>query len=106
MSDLRLPTSELRSGDVVHEFGMKIRVEGTPDVYPSKGPGSPMVHLWPNCPVTNGEEVKAEGLVPLVYLYPGKWVGRDDWALDMKAQPTWSIQGSEHRLWFVEREVS
>jgi hypothetical protein len=106
---LNLNTSELRAGDVILNYGMRILLRGEANEYPSRNrAGATTVYHWADALVTNVEDVKAEAFVPLGWLYPNKWgLGeKGGWGKDWNADPTWPIQGNELARWCVEREVS
>ncbi|WP_338781713.1 hypothetical protein [Streptomyces sp. DG1A-41] len=99
-------SSELRSGDVVITHGMRVLLSGEPDVT-ERGNSGVMrkVYGWAGR-VTNLEEVKAEKLVPLGWLYPDKWGAGEGggWGKDWDAEPSWRIQGNDLATWLVERD--
>ncbi|MEU6389946.1 hypothetical protein [Streptomyces sp. NPDC046939] len=101
-----LNTFKLRAGDVLWNYGMRILLRGEAAVYTSTG--GRLVHHWADALVTNIEDVKAEGFIPLGWLYPDKWgIGeRGGWGKDWGAEPKWPIQGNELAFWHVEREES
>jgi hypothetical protein len=106
---LYLDTSQLKAGDVILNYGMRILLRGSANEYPSRNrAGATTVYHWADALVTNLEEVKAEGRVPIGWLYPDKWgLGeRGGWGKDWGAEPTWAIQGNELARWSVEREAA
>ncbi|MFJ8930584.1 hypothetical protein ACIRLA_28750 [Streptomyces sp. NPDC102364] len=106
---ITLDTSQLREGDVVLTYGMRVLLRGELKTYPSSGPNPCTVYNWAHTLVTNIDEVKAEGFVPLSWLYPEKWgIGKGGgWGIDWSAEPIWTIQGNHLARWFVvERGVA
>jgi hypothetical protein len=103
---LFLDTSGLRPGDVVCTHGIRALLEGEPNTFPSGNSGTVRtVYAW-KARVLNVDDVKAEGRVPLGWLYPDVW-GKGEhggWGKDWEAVPTWTIQGNDLAWWSVERE--
>ncbi|MGW0033042.1 hypothetical protein ACWDXD_24900 [Streptomyces sp. NPDC003314] len=86
-------SSELRKGDVVHEYGMRVRLDEL-HCEPYPGQGGSLVYSWGGT-VLNLDEVRTEGHVPASFLR--EWQG-----LTLVREDAWTIQGSDHRRWSVE----
>ncbi|MGN7135785.1 hypothetical protein [Streptomyces pseudogriseolus] len=101
---LVLDTSELRAGDVVLNHGMRLVLTG--DRMATPGPYG-TVYGWRG-KVTNLEDVKAGGIIPVSWLYPDKWGAGENggWGKDWSAEPTWWVQGNKLATWWVERNES
>jgi sensor domain CHASE-containing protein len=96
---LILKSSELRKGDIVIQFGMRILIDQEIKDYP--GAYGDVYHT--NGLVTNIEEVKEAEYIPVGWLYPD--VFRGGWQKDYDADPRWVIQGNDLATWAVERKV-
>lgn len=96
-------TTELRAGDVVLTHGMRLLLTGDPQVTPGAYGG---VYGWTGL-VTNLEEVKAAGIVPVGWLYPDKWGAGENggWGKDWAAEPSWRVQGNSLATWIIERKA-
>lgn len=95
-------TSELRAGDVVLTHGMRVRLMG--DAKVTHGAYGD-VYGW-NGRVTNLDDVKADKVIPLGWLYPDKWGAGESggWGKDWTAEPSWWVQGNKLATWCIERE--
>lgn len=85
-----LKSSELRPGDVVITHGMRclidLDIKSGPDAYTGRV-------FFTSARVTNLEDVKREGFVPLGWLSPDGDARR------------WTLQGNDNASWPVEREL-
>jgi hypothetical protein len=93
---LNLNTTELRIGDVVHLFGMRIRLDDPP-IIAQRGR---TVYAWVG-DVTNPDEVIAAGLVPRSFLGDHYWIEGDGWTWLQTNK--WTVQGNDLARWAVER---
>jgi hypothetical protein len=90
-------SSELRPGDVVGAWGMRVKlneVSSTEDYQNAEGlrrEGKDPRVFWSVGTVLNLEEVLNHGLVPR------GWMGTDK-----DGNPTWQIQGNDRATWNVE----
>ena len=84
-------TPELREGDIVWDAGMRILIDGKPQLSRSH-PGNST--YWHRGLVLNIDEVEAARFVPLSWLYDGP---EGD-----EGEPRWTIQGNEKARWAVE----
>lgn len=82
-------TFELVTGDIVLNAGMIIKLGEKHEVANHDGRGSV---VWFDGTVTNLEQVREDGLVPMSWLCDGE--GRND---------QWTVQGNELAAWVVER---
>ncbi|MEV4454446.1 hypothetical protein [Microbispora sp. NPDC049633] len=95
---LSLPTSQLRPGDIVLEFGMRVRLpEQEPRTW--KGFQGRTVYAWKG-QVENLDEVLAEGLVPRAFLCEDRWDG-GRWVCELTG--AWTVQGNDLAIYAVER---
>ncbi|MEU5978485.1 hypothetical protein [Streptomyces sp. NPDC047315] len=85
-------SSELRAGDIVRTYGMRVRLDALH--CPPSGSGEHAVYSWSGT-VLNLAEVLHEEFVPPSYLrtWAGRTVTRDD---------AWTVQGSDLRMHAVE----
>lgn len=91
-------THELRVGDVVNNYGMRLLV----DQPPVQSRSHPVTEwggacLWTKALVLNPAEVEAAGVVPASWI----WLDRDGQRM---AEPRWTIQGNRLATWAVELE--
>ena len=101
---LRLNTTELRGGDIVHTHGMRVLLDADPLIRPkSDCRGSTWdVYAWPGT-VLNKDEVTAGSPphIPAAFLRTEKYDPARGWVTDR--DDYWSIQGNELAYWEVER---
>lgn len=93
----RVPTPELRVGDLVREHGMRIRIYDGPATHPGNAAGE--TYVWYGF-VENLDEVLAEGFVPRSFLSEDRWTS-SGWTTDLTGR--WNIQGNALALHYVER---
>lgn len=91
-------SSELKTGDVVVTYGMRVRLgerrEHTdPNTYGGR------YHSFDGT-VLNLADVAEMGIVPLGWLRTQKWVEGQGWVIDREDQ--WTIQGNDLVTWAVE----
>lgn len=91
-------TKNLKPGNIVSSHGMKLKVIEEPSFSKSHSPVREVYYV--NTEVLNIDEVKAEGFVPLSFLYPQEW-GPDGWFTNWDAIPTWLLQGNSLVSWRV-----
>jgi hypothetical protein len=84
---LRLKSSELRRGDIVHCYGMSVLIDGMPTQH-SGAQGLPVYHHYSGL-VLNRADV-SESAVPRTYTPDDRF----------------SIQGNDNVRWIVTRDVS
>lgn len=80
-------THELKSGDIVLAYGMRLLLSGDGTVstgHPTTDPGPA---LWWSATILNIDEVREEPLVPNAWIRDGKW----------------TVQGNRLARWTVER---
>jgi hypothetical protein len=96
-----LPTvksSELQLGDVVHAYGMQVKLDRTPSVYKaSHGEGN--AYSW-NGAVLNPDQ--RDSALPESWLYPDQFVAGQGWIKDKSGGPRWTIQGNDLVRWTIE----
>lgn len=105
VSIVRIPTSQIRAGDVVLEHGMRVRIdfireyEGGLD-----GSGVPGMTVY-GChgTVLNLAEVRAARIVPMSFLTTDKWVEGQGWTTDRR--DAWTVQGNDLATWTVDKGV-
>ena len=76
-------TPELREGDVVREHGMRILIDGEPQLSKSHPGNSTFYHRGL---ILNIDEVRAEGFIPAGWIEDGRW----------------TVQGNDLARWGVE----
>jgi hypothetical protein len=94
-----LVSSQLRAGDLVLEYGMRIRLHGEPAVYDHDSPAGP-TYNWPG-QVENLQEVLDAGFVPRSFLCENIWDPAKGWTLKLTGR--WTVQGNDLARWRVER---
>lgn len=103
VEELFIGMFELQVGDVVLEYGMRVLLEGEPDVYkPGWDLSGPTreVRAWTGR-ILNLKEILKSGSIPPGYLAETKWVAGKGWTSEITG--TWRVQGSENRRLLVER---
>lgn len=90
-------TPELKVGDVVQEWGMRVRLD---DGGPARGHHLRDVYHFSGT-VLNLDEVLKVGFVPPSFLCTSKWDG-SRWVTDRRDH--WIVQGNELATWAVEEE--
>jgi len=109
MQTLYVPSSQLRKGDIVLSWGMRLLIDQ--DIKTNVGAHGP-VYFTAGL-VTNLDELIEDGtvgdpsdecypLIPRSWLYPLVW--RAGWEKDYSAEPRWDIQGNDFAQWLIERE--
>lgn len=93
---LNLNTHELRVGDIVHEYGMRIRLDNPPTITKRER----TVYAWVG-DILNLDEVIAAGVVPKAFLGDSEWVDGEGWV--WKQHNRWTVQGNDLATWLVER---
>ncbi len=97
MESLFLKSSELRQGDIVLQFGMRLLIDQ--EIKDYSGAYGQVYHT--SAKVLNPEEVKEEAYVPWSWLFPDVFKG--GWRKDYDADPRWDVQGNDNAFWHVER---
>ena len=96
---LTVKSSELRAGDVVLVHGMRVRIpepRQARGIYTPPGASEPLPLYVARGAVENLEDVRADGFVPLSWMY-------DDQPQRRETEPHWTIQGNDNATWTVER---
>lgn len=94
---LRVTTDQLREGDIVREYGMRVRLDEL-TTFTNQGR---TVYSWRGT-VLNLDEVLAEGRVSARFLAEHDWVPGKGWV--KVRNDAWTIQGNAQVSWYVERE--
>jgi hypothetical protein len=95
---LYLNTTELREGQVVHNSGMRILIDGPARIYE----GDHEVYAWPGLVLNADEICRREG--PAYNSYIACHL-RGTWREDAGREPDrWTVQGNDLACWWVERE--
>jgi hypothetical protein len=96
----KIPTSQIRVGDVVRAYGMRVRIDTIREYAPEGSSGSDVA--W-SCQgtVLNLDEVRAAQLVPMGWLTRDKWVEGQGWAACR--DDAWTVQGNDLATWDIER---
>ena len=89
-------THELRLGDVVHLFGMRVQLSREPHIVQRQR----LVYAWVG-DVLNPDETIAYGMVPRAFLGEHRWHEGQGWVWEQTNQ--WTVQGNDLALWAVER---
>ena len=105
---LTLMTGEIRPGDVVHEHGMRVRIDEIHPYHPggrgcvSEPDGRESCGLAWACygTVLNVPEVIAAGIVPRSFLYDNE---RDNHGPGHGREDFWNVQGNNLARWMVTR---
>ena len=95
---LNLNTHELRVGDIVHEYGMRVRLDNPPIVTQRER----TVYAWGG-DVLNPDEVIAAGVVPRSFLGDHYWIDGTGWQWFQTNK--WTVQGNDLARWSVERST-
>lgn len=96
VTTLRLNTHDLRLGDVVHLYGMKVRLDNPPVIEQRER----TVYAWTG-DVLNPDEVIAAGLVPRSWLGDWYYIAGTGW--EWFQTNRWTVQGNDLARWTVER---
>jgi hypothetical protein len=96
---LNLNTTELRIGDVVHLYGMRIRLDNPPHIEQRER----TVYAWVG-DVLNPDEVIAAGVVPRSFLGDNYWIEGQGWMWFQTNK--WTVQGNDLARWAVERAAA
>lgn len=91
-----LNTHELRIGDIVHLFGMRVHLAREPHIEKRQR----IVYAWVG-DVLNPDETIAYGMVPQAFLGETRWHPGTGWVWEQTNQ--WTVQGNDLALWAVER---
>jgi hypothetical protein len=102
----RVPTPQLRLGDIVLSYGMRILLDTPAKIWHSShgcdhGPDimthekCRLAYSWLGT-VTNPSEVEAGGSVPLGWMHYDTYPG----------EHRWNVQGNDLATWTVERSVT
>lgn len=102
-----LRTGELRPGDIVHTWGMRVRIDSVRPYHPhgkgciSSPDGRTSCGLAWSClgTVINLDEVRAAGIVPMSWLCRERYDGHR-WVNDRS--DVWHVQGNMLATWPVE----
>ena len=94
---LNLNTHQLRVGDVVHLYGMRIRLYIAPQITQRER----TVYAWDG-DVLNPDEVIAAGVVPRSFLGDHYWIEGSGWQWFQTNK--WTVQGNDIARWAVERK--
>lgn len=98
-----IPMGEIRDGDVVDFFGLRVRLRGEPGRFKSHNSGE-----WKEVVYWKGLVLNPKTVSPALFnhasFYPDKWVDGRGWTKDYDAEATWIVQGAVDTLITVERE--
>ena len=97
-------TSEIRVGDIVRNYGMRIRIDSITEYQPSeldRRQGSVKPYWACLGTVINLDEVREAGVVPMSWLTTQKWVDGAGWTIDRRDY--WNVQGNDLASWQVEQ---
>ena len=96
---LRLNTGELQVGDIVLNYGMRIRINSIRQL------GEPGHIFWAcDGTVENLDEVREAQVVPMSWLCTQKFVEGQGWVTDRR--DNWNVQGNTLATWTVERRAA
>jgi hypothetical protein len=97
----RVHTGELRVGDIVLSYGMRIRIDA---IREHRDEGSHGGVFWSSSgTVINLDEVREARFVPMSWLCTETWVEGEAWTTDRR--DFWNVQGNDLATWTVERAV-
>lgn len=96
---MRLNTTELQIGDIVHHYGMRILLDREPEQYPHHSPSGRVVWSWLGLVLNPQESV--DGGVPRSFLCEHRWDG-NEWVREQTNR--WNVQGNDLAHWGVERK--
>jgi hypothetical protein len=94
-----LNTHELRVGDIVHLYGMRVHLSREPHIEKRQR----VVYAWDG-DVLNPEEAIAYGMVPRGFLGENRWHEEHGWVWEQTNR--WTVQGNDLAMWAVERAES
>lgn len=97
---ITITTPELREGDIVHEHGMRVLIDGEPQLSKSHPGDQTFYHRGL---VLNPDEVKAAGFVPYGWLFQNSHYDYDKRCWVRETEPRWTVQGNQLAHWHVER---
>lgn len=97
---LTLTTPELRRGDIVCEHGMRVLIDGDPQLSKSHPGNSTFYHRGL---ILNPDEVREAGFVPWGWLFDNSY-DYENRCWVKTGEPRWTIQGNELARWAVERD--
>jgi hypothetical protein len=95
---LTLATPDLRLGDLVVLYGMRIRLDTEPKITPNRDGGP--TYAWVGT-VENLQEVLDAGFIPGSFLHENVWVDDEGWTMQLTGR--WNVQGNVLATWTVER---
>jgi hypothetical protein len=95
---VRVHTGELRVGDIVLSYGMRIRINEIREHQDESTHGG---KFWStDGTVTNLDEVREARIVPMSWLCTEKWTDGEGWVTDRRDH--WNVQGNDLASWTVE----
>jgi hypothetical protein len=94
-------TSELKVGDIVRNYGMRIRINAITEHKDEKSHGG--VFWSSDGQVLNLDEVREAGIVPMSWLRTERFVDGEGWVTDRV--DFWNVQGNDLATWQVEIPV-
>ncbi|KAB2344852.1 hypothetical protein [Actinomadura rudentiformis] len=89
----RVATPDLRGGDLVLHYGMRVRIPAEPRTWRRK---DMTVYGWDG-QIENLDEVLTAGLVPHAFLREEVWMDGEGWVC--RTTDRWVIQGNELAMW-------
>lgn len=95
-------TLDLRPGDVVVTWGMRVRIDGPRSVtYQDPGRLGEPVYLWPG-KVVNMEEIRSAGVIDMRLFERKMYTSAIGWYLE--ETDDWVVKGDNLANWRVERD--